>query len=200
MREPECSSDDMLTALKRVAVLLKQAEIPFALAGGYAVYARGGTHSDHDVDFVIREQDVARVVDLLIDHGVDVHDPPEDWLTKAFSDGCQVDLIYRLPIGAVDLPLLSRSDELRIDSVHMPVLSATDLVSAKLLSLTEHNCDLEPALRMVRALREQVDWRRVRQDTSPSAFARAFLHLARDLELVPHQELTDVTPRAVKAQ
>ena len=44
-------------ALKRVAVTLKQAEVPFALAGGYAAWARGGPEPDHDVDFVVTEAD-----------------------------------------------------------------------------------------------------------------------------------------------
>lgn len=193
-------NEAMLTALKRIAVLLKESRIPFALAGSYAVYARGGTHSDHDVDFVLRGQDVARAVDVLSDNEIQIEDPPEDWLTKAYHEGCLVDLIFRLPLGPVDDELLERAEELRIDSVSMPVLSATDLVSAKLLSLSEHNCDFEPVLRMVRSLREQVDWRQVRGDTATSPFARAGLSLARDLDLVPTGGLARVEPRAVSGQ
>jgi len=56
-----------------------------------------------------------------------------------------------------------------------PVLSATDLVIAKLLSFQHHHCDFAWALPMVRALREQVDWPQVRRRTSSSPFAEAFL-------------------------
>ena len=52
-------------ALKLVAVTLKEGEAPFALAGGYALWARGGPEPDHDVDFVIAEEDARRVYEVL---------------------------------------------------------------------------------------------------------------------------------------
>jgi hypothetical protein len=61
--------DDVQTrlreALKLVAVALKEGDAPFALAGGYALWARGGPEPNHDVDFVVAEEDAARVADLL---------------------------------------------------------------------------------------------------------------------------------------
>src|SRR5204862_3643198 len=41
----------LIATLKHVAYHLKEAGIPFALAGSFAVYARGGGPCDHDVDF-----------------------------------------------------------------------------------------------------------------------------------------------------
>src|SRR5688500_4842414 len=40
-------SDDLLMAMKRVARVLSDMGVRFALAGGMAVYARGGHVSDH---------------------------------------------------------------------------------------------------------------------------------------------------------
>ncbi|MFP5347829.1 MAG: nucleotidyltransferase domain-containing protein, partial [Actinomycetes bacterium] len=85
----------MLEALKSVAVALKEDAVPFALAGGYAVYARGGADSRHDVDFVVREEDVAKARQALESRGIAVLDPPEDWLFKARVDSAQVDVIFR---------------------------------------------------------------------------------------------------------
>src|ERR1041384_2746918 len=82
-------------ALKRVAATLKAADIPFALGGSFAVYAHGGHSSDHDVDFVIREQDKERALEELSAVGFEVEQPPEDWLVKVFDEGRMVDLIYR---------------------------------------------------------------------------------------------------------
>ena len=48
----------LVGTLKRVAYQLKQLGVPFALAGSFAVYARGGEPVDHDVDFVILPDDV----------------------------------------------------------------------------------------------------------------------------------------------
>ena len=54
--------EGLAITLKRVASVLKSADIPFALGGSFAVYARGGYSSDHDVDFLIREQDKERAL------------------------------------------------------------------------------------------------------------------------------------------
>ena len=63
------STSPLLNALKRAASCLKQEGLPFALAGGYAVFAGGGPQSEHDVDFLIRERDVEAAVAVLADCG-----------------------------------------------------------------------------------------------------------------------------------
>jgi hypothetical protein len=67
----------------------------------------------------------------------------------------------------------------------MPVLSATDVMVSKLLALDEHYCDLATVLPVARALREQVDWERVRERTKGEPFAEAVLFLAERLGVVP---------------
>ena len=92
---PHRVDEGLVNTLKRVASVLKQAEVPFALGGSFAVYAHGGHSSDHDVDFVIREQDKERALAELTAVGFAVEQPPEDWLVKVFDEGRMVDLIYR---------------------------------------------------------------------------------------------------------
>ena len=53
---------DLLTAMKRAAAALRDHQLEFALAGGLAVYARGGPETDHDVDFLIRKDDAERAL------------------------------------------------------------------------------------------------------------------------------------------
>jgi hypothetical protein len=60
--------------------------------------------------------------------------------------------------------------------------------------LGEHACDFGRLLAIVRALREQVDWDRVRADVGDHPYARAFLFLAdelgiTDVGLVPGSEV-----------
>ena len=52
------------------------------------------------------------------------------------------------------------------------------MVTEKLCSLNEHHCDFSPLLLGVRAVREQVDWNRVRADSADNDFAVAFLVLS----------------------
>ena len=180
----------ILDALKTVAVALKEESVPFALAGGYAVYARGGADSRHDADVIILEDDAHRARTALVGRGLTVVDPPEDWLFKVDHAGEQVDVIFRLASGPVDTGLLARADELTVDSVRMPVMAATDLVVSKLMAMTEHYCDLSPILAVVRSLREQLDVERVDETCAHSPFARAALRLARDLDLLPPARAT----------
>lgn len=170
--------------LKSVATSLKRESIPFALAGGYAVWARGGPESDHDVDFVVRPDDADAARKTLLRDGHDAVESNEDWLDKVGLHGIVVDVIHRLPIGEVDDDLLGRCDLLSVDSVRMPVMRPTDLLLCRLLALGENACDLGPLLGWSRSLREQIDWPLVRRETADSPFARAFLGLLADLEVV----------------
>ncbi|WP_322920775.1 nucleotidyltransferase family protein [Nocardioides renjunii] len=181
--EPE-SQEALREALKRVAVVLKEAGVPFALTGGYAVWARGGPESVHDVDFLVAAEDAAQAAEALEKRGVEVVQPPEDWLFKAYTDGAMVDLIHRHSGGPAPRSLVEDADELEVLSVQMPVLSATEVVVQKMLALDEHSCDFGPMIPVVRALREQVDLARVREETAQSPFAAALLFLLERLDVV----------------
>jgi hypothetical protein len=74
-------------------------------------------------------------------------------------------------------------------SVHMPVLTATDIVVTKLLALDEHYCDFGRMLPVARALREQVDWPHVRGAAEGNDFAVVFLQLLRRLGVVTQEDL-----------
>ena len=175
---------DLLETVKKAAVELKRADVPFALCGGWAVYARGGPRSEHDADFALLERDVPKAVDPLTAAGfTEDTDAPEDWLAKVWDRGNLVDLIFRLSGEPVTEEILGRVEDIEVGSVQMPVLSATDLVVTKLLTYRDHYADFGSSLPMVRALREQVDWAEVRRRTGQSPFAEAFLLLADRLGL-----------------
>ena len=190
---PHRVDEGLVNTLKRVASVLKQAEVPFALGGSFAVYAHGGHSSDHDVDFVIREQDKARALEELAAVGFEVEQPPEDWLVKVFDEGRMVDLIYR-PVESPVTDATLRDTVMRpVEAINMPVLSATQLMVHKLLSYTQHHCDFATGLPVARSLREQIDWERVRRETASSPYAEAFLMLLDRLDVVALPETTRLT-------
>lgn len=164
-------------ALKRTAVALKQADVPFALGGGYAAWALGAPEPEHDADVLLLEQDVERARTALGDAGLEVVDPPEDWLFKAFDGDAMIDLIFRVTGTPVTPALLAAASSRDVLSVHMPVLPATDVLVTKLVALTEQTCDFGSLLPVARALREQVDWEQVRERTAQNDYAAAFLFL-----------------------
>src|SRR6478672_3721406 len=85
----------ILEAMKIGAAALRDNDVPFALAGGLAVYARGGPPTEHDVDFILRAEDTDRALDALQKVGFRGERPPEGWLFKVFDEhGAMIDLIF----------------------------------------------------------------------------------------------------------
>jgi hypothetical protein len=179
----------LATTLKRVASTLKAADIPFALGGSFAVYAHGGHSSDHDVDFVLREQDKEEALKALAGVGFRTEEPPEDWLVKVYDDDDRmVDLIHRPVETPVTDETLRDTEMISVEAINMPVLSATQLMIHKLLSYSQHYCDFATGFPVARSLREQIDWDRVRRETARSPYAEAFLILLDRLDVVPAKQ------------
>ena len=178
----------LLDAMKRAAATLRDHDVPFALAGSLAVYARGGPETDHDVDFVLGPRDADRAFEVLGQAGFRCERPPEGWLYKVFDESdAMIDLIFApngQPADVVD-EILGRADELEVYAIKLKVMSATDVLASKLLALREHSVDYEPALEVARALREQVDWTVLAERTAASPYAAAFFTLAAGLGLAP---------------
>jgi hypothetical protein len=189
MGEPD--QDDLREALKTVAVALKAAGRPFALIGGYGVWARGGPEPNHDADFLVAREDAEEIAHLLADQGLHVVQPPEDWLFKVYVGDALVDIIFR-PAGTfATRGVVERATPLRVLSIEMPVMPATDLLVHRLNALSEHYCDFAVHIPVARALREQVDWNVVRELTAPNPFAAALLFLLERLEIIePPRGLT----------
>jgi hypothetical protein len=177
--------DEIRDLLKRTAVALKQGDVPFALCGGYAAWVRGAPEPDHDADFLVPEAEAERAAKVLADAGLEVQEPPEDWLVKVVSGGSFVDVLWRTCGHPVEADLIDRSEVAPVLSVQMPVLSATDILVTKLMALDEHYCDFSRMLPVARALREQVDWPEVRREVAGNDFAVVFLQLLDRLDVVP---------------
>jgi hypothetical protein len=173
----------LLRTLTKVVNTLAGEGIGFAVAGGCAVYARGGPPSDHDVDVFLLEDDVEAAQKALVDAGMRREEPPEDWLTKVYDGDVLVDLIFRPNYRSDMAEVLGRAEQLRVGSALARVVTATDLMVDKLLVLNAHRCDFTPLLPIARDLREQIDWARVAAETAESPYARSFLVLVEALSV-----------------
>ncbi|TDQ51563.1 nucleotidyltransferase [Actinorugispora endophytica] len=186
--EHEPRTRALLTTLKRVAGAFKADGVPFALSGGFAAFARGAPPSRHDVDFAVLPEDAERALEVLAKAGLTPADTVEDWLVKAHDGDVLVDLIHSPSDLPVTRAMLDRATPLKVDSVHVPVLDATDLLVMRLRAFTEHECDFAGPLVTARALREQVDWEQVRVRVRGSPYALAFLVLLGGLDVISREE------------
>jgi predicted nucleotidyltransferase len=180
----ESDFEQLLQAMKKAAGALRDAEIPFALGGGLAVWARGGPKTEHDVDFFVKPADAERAQAVLAEAGLRPERPPEGWLLKAWDGETLVDLIYEPRGGPIDDEWLERAEEMDVYAVTMRVASLEDVVVTKLLAINEQNFDLNSVLETARAVREQLDWDEIRERTDSSPFARAFIFLLEELDVV----------------
>src|SRR3954452_23036961 len=183
-KQPPAETTEITETLTRAAAALRGADVPFALAGSVAAWARGGPAPCNDLDFAIAEEDADRAERALADYGMRTEGPPEGWLLKAWAGAGLVALSWDLEGPGAPPGLLARAEELSVQAVRMPVLRIDDVVVSMLCALDEHALDYAGPLAIAGALREQVDWRDVRERTARSPYARGFLHLLEELEIV----------------
>ena len=86
--------DAIERTLKRAIGALRDAGVPFLLAGSLASWARGGPPTRHDLDLVVKPEDAERALEALVRTGMTPERPVEEWLLKAWDGDVLVDLIF----------------------------------------------------------------------------------------------------------
>src|SRR2546421_1877659 len=65
--ETAAAFDALLDAMKIAIGVLQDADVPFLVAGGLALWARGGPRTEHDVDFLVKPDDAERALKAFED-------------------------------------------------------------------------------------------------------------------------------------
>src|SRR5690349_14738275 len=188
--DDEMPFSELEDTLKKSAAALRGAGVPFLLGGSLASWARGGPETRHDLDLMIKPEDVERATAALADAGMRAEDPPEEWLVKAWDGDTLVDLIFCPKGTRVDDDLIGRGEVMSVLGMEMRVMALEDVLVTKLMALSEHSLRYESLLPIARALREQVDWADVRGRTAESPFARAFFVMLEGLGIVAGAQST----------
>jgi hypothetical protein len=195
--QPPAETEQIAATLKRAAAALREAEVPFALAGSVACWARGGPHPSNDLDFAVAETDGGRALEALEAIGMRGERPPEGWLLKAYDGDVMVDLIWDFEALGEGSGVIARAEELSVEGVPMLVMDLEDVFVSRLCAMTEHHLDMANPLAAARALREQVDWDEVRARTSCSPYAIGFMAMLEALGVVPGGERRTTRPADV---
>ena len=182
---PEPSFPELIEAMKAAAGILNDAEIEFVLGGGLSAWARGGPRSEHDVDFLIKPEDAERALEAFEASDWKVERPPEGWLYKTWHEnGALVDLIFDPASGPITQEIIDRSHEGEVMALRAKVATLEDVLVSKLMAINEQELNFSSVLEWSRSLREQIDWREVRERTPGSPFAKAFFVLLEELDIV----------------
>ena len=170
--------------LKRTVSALDEAEIPFLIGGSLASWARGGPDTTHDLDVIVKPDDARRAQQALVAAGMRAEDPPESWLLKVWDGDVLIDLIFQPAGMTVDDELIARSELVNAAAMDFRVMAIEDVLYTKLNALNEHYLDFSSLLQIARAVREQVDWDRLRERTAGSPYATAFFCLLDELGIL----------------
>jgi hypothetical protein len=175
--------ESLTDSLKRAAAALEAQRVPYLLGGGLGCWARGGPPSSNDIDLMLKRADAERALEALAAIGMRPERPPEQWLLKAWDGELLIDLIFE-PAGIrITDEVIERGEELSVAAMQIPVMALDDILVTKLFALDEHSADYRDLLQIARSLREQVDWRTLRERTSSSPFAAAFFVLVDGLQI-----------------
>jgi len=179
---------EIVESLRRTVAILREVDVRYALAGSVASWARGGPETSNDLDLIVAPDDAQRAFDALKEAGMEGSVPPEGWLYKLQDGDVEIDLIFKVT-GVEDVhEILDRAEVMRVASLDVPVSRVEDHLTPKLLAFDEHYLDYTGALRVARALREQVDWESLRARTCHSPYARGFFGLLEALDVIPGED------------
>lgn len=194
--EREPSIDELTESLKRAGAALRAAGVPFVLGGGLGAWALGGPETLHDLDLMVKPADGERALEALAQAGMRPERPSEGWLYKAWDGPVCIDLIFKPRGMEITEEVLERGRDTEVVAIPVRVMAVEDILATKLLALEEHALDFEGPLQMARSLREQVDWKEVRDRTDHSPFARAFFVMLAGLGVVEEADDAAAARRA----
>src|SRR3954452_10569251 len=181
MAEGSAPADQPLKGMTHPAAAFRDADVPYLLAGSFAVWARGGPAHDTDLDFAVKPEDLERAIAALEAAGMEQKPTPEEWLKKVCDRDVQGDLIHD-PAGLeIDDEVMERGDDIEVNGMTFRVMGVDDVMTTKLFAFKEHYLDYESAIEMARAVREQIDWDELRRRCEDYAYAKPFFTLAEQL-------------------
>jgi hypothetical protein len=163
---PSVIPEDQEALFRDVLTALEQANISFAVAGGFALRQHTGIcRFTKDLDIFLPPQVAASALEVLESNGFDceVRDPV--WLAKAHRDNFFVDLITGMSNGVitVDSSWMERATPAVVFDVYTRVLAPEELLASKLFVIRRERFDGADIAHIVYGTKGQLQWNRILQ-------------------------------------
>jgi predicted nucleotidyltransferase len=128
------------SVLRETIDVLRAAGVGFAILGGVASAGYGRSRWTKDIDVFCRPEDADGVLDALAAAGFAVERTNPSWIYKAFREGVQVDVIFKVKGGLYfDEKMAARVRNVTLVGVAVPAIAPEDLVVMKALSHDEES-------------------------------------------------------------
>jgi hypothetical protein len=156
--------EDQRALFREVLQLLNQAQVPYAVAGAFALHRHTGIwRFTKDLDLFLPVEHVAAALELLSQHQYrcEVCDPV--WLAKAHRDEFFVDLITGMSNGVivVEPSWIERALPSEVVGVETRVLAAEELIASKLFVTRRERFDGADIAHIIYATNGKLDWDRL---------------------------------------
>ncbi len=162
--EPISPSVQAEAFYKEILKALIEADLPFLVAGGYAVAAYTGIkRATKDLDIFTTPGNFPRVLATLQQRGYDVVIQDERWIGKVRNGEHFVDVIFSSATGMVPVQdeWFAHTRRTEILGAPVSILSPTELIWSKVFIQNRHRFDGADVVHVILKQHEAIDWRRL---------------------------------------
>lgn len=149
---------------------LLQANVPYAVSGGFAFHHHTGIwRVTKDLDLVLPSDAVPRAFEVLVQEGFETYVQDPVWLGKARRGDYFVDLITGVGNAtlAVDQSWIERSQEADVLGIRCRILPVEELIASKLFVTRRERFDGADIAHLLKASAHRLCWDRLRSLTYP---------------------------------
>lgn len=143
---------------------LANAELPFLVAGGYAVTAYTGvSRVTKDLDIFTTPREFYRILSFLKEKNYKISIEDERWIGKVHCKEHFIDVIFNSANGSVPVQAEWFNHARHFDLFEMstPVISPTELIWSKALIKDRQRYDGADIANVILKQHQQIDWRRL---------------------------------------
>ena len=155
---------------KRALEALASAQVPFVVAGAYAIYEHTGIYrKTKDLDLFFEPTAVVPAARALRDAGFVTRLEDAHWLAKAMSGEFFVDLIYGMGNGLalIDGEWLRHSHQGMLAAIPVRIAPPEELLWHRLFISERHRHDMADILHLLLCLGDSFDWERLVKRVGP---------------------------------
>jgi hypothetical protein len=156
--------DDERAIYKRALEALTTANVPFVVAGAYAIYEHTGIYrKTKDLDLFFEPAAVVAAARALRDAGFVTRLEDAHWLAKATAGEYFVDLIYGMGNGValIDGDWLRHSRQGMLAAIPVRIAPPEELLWHRLFISERHRHDMADILHLILCLGDTFDWERL---------------------------------------
>jgi hypothetical protein len=163
--------DDERQVYKRALEALNDANVPYVVAGAYAIYEHTGIYrKTKDLDLFFEPSAVLAAARALRGVGFVTRLEDQHWLAKATSADFFVDLIFGMGngIALIDHAWVEHSHEGILAGTPVRIAPPEELVWHRLFISERHRHDVADILHLLLCLGDTFDWRRLVDRVGPN--------------------------------